>query len=64
MKRKPSKAALAAWRNARVMSYANRLSPESLAGMLVDLEDSTGSCPEFEIDEEWPASVANMKVTR
>lgn len=55
--------ATAAWRQARIDSYANRLSPASLAGMLVDLEDAGGHCPEFEYDEEWPAAVAHLRVS-
>lgn len=51
----------ARWLEARVQSYIATRSPESLARMLVDLEDSTGSMPEFDFDEEWPSSVRGMK---
>lgn len=65
MKRKPSAKALKAWRDARVESYCSGMrSMRSLASMLVDLEDSTGSAPEFDIDEEWPSSVQHWKVRR
>lgn len=43
-----------AWIEARVQNYASTRSPESLARMLVELEDYSGSLPEFELDEEWP----------
>lgn len=51
--KKPSKARIAAWREARVQSYLKR-SHDALARMLVELEDAGDHTPEFEIDEEWP----------
>ena len=60
-KKKPTLAQMTAWRVARMRSYASR-SPETLAWMLVDLEDSTESLPEFEIDEAWPSSVESLRV--
>lgn len=59
---KRTKKQLAAYRDARIQNYARRLSPESLAGMLVDLEDSGGHEPEFQYDEEWPGSLERMRV--
>lgn len=50
MKRKTKKA----WLEARVQNYITTRSPETLARMLVDLEESTKSEPEFLFDEEWP----------
>lgn len=47
--------------DARVQNYAATRSPESLARMLVDLEEATGSEPEFLIDEEWPAAVRSLQ---
>lgn len=61
MPRRHTKREKAAYRNARIQSYASRLSPESLAGMLVDLEDSGGHTPEFEIDEEWPGALERLR---
>lgn len=61
-KKKPTKAQLAAWREARVQSYARRLSTNELASMLVHLEDSCMVTPEFEVDEDWPAAVRSMRV--
>jgi hypothetical protein len=60
-KRKPTKEQIAAWREARVQNYARR-SPQTLAQMLVELEDSSECLPEFEIDERWPASVEHLRV--
>lgn len=45
-----------AWLEARVQSYIATRSVDCLARMIVDLEESSGSLPEFEIDDEWPAS--------
>ncbi len=42
------------WREARVQSYIETRSAESLARMLVDLEDCTNSPAEFDIDDDWP----------
>lgn len=63
MRRKqPSKEQIAAWREARVVHYADTRSLESLARMVVDLEDSHDCVPEFEIDDDWPEVVKKMKV--
>lgn len=62
MSKKPTKAQLAAWREARVQNYANTRSTETLARMVVELEDSYMVTPEFEVDEEWPSGVESMKV--
>lgn len=59
-----SRKAVAAWKEARVQSYAATRSAESLVRMLVDLEDTCDCEPEFRIDEEWPASVRNLQVSR
>lgn len=61
-KRKPTKEQLAAWREARVANYANTRSVQALAGMVVELEDDGGCVPEFEIDDEWPNAVRNLRV--
>ncbi|HSR79102.1 MAG TPA: hypothetical protein VLN57_21190 [Xanthobacteraceae bacterium] len=62
MPRHHTKREKAAYRQARIQSYASRLSPESLAGMLVDLEDAESLAPEFEIDEEWPGALEGLRV--
>lgn len=61
-KKKPTKAQLAAWREARIQNYADTRSTESLAGMVVELEDSYEVIPEFEIDEDWPERVRHLRV--
>lgn len=61
-KKKPSKAQMKAWRDARVASYADSRSLNSLAGMVVELEDINGCTPEFEIDDEWPSAVSHLRV--
>lgn len=43
------------------MHYADTRSAQSLAGMVVELEDEHGCIPEFEYDDEWPESVAQFK---
>lgn len=50
-----------AWREARVQNYALTRSPETLARMLVELEESYDVVPEFEINEDWPDAVASLK---
>jgi hypothetical protein len=61
-KTKPTAKQLEAWRDARVANYADTRSVESLARMVVELEDAGDYTPEFEIDDEWPRGVAYMKV--
>lgn len=61
-KKKPTKAQITAWREARVANYTNTRSISSLARMVVELEDDGGCVPEFEIDDDWPAEVRKMKV--
>lgn len=51
----------AAYREARIQSYAQTRSVQSLAQMIVELEDAGGHCPEFEIDEEWPRCVDHLR---
>jgi hypothetical protein len=58
----PSKAQLAAWREARVQNYADTRSVGALARMVVELEDSYMVTPEFEVDEDWPERVRKLKV--
>jgi hypothetical protein len=41
------------WREARIQHYADSRHPQTLAQMLVELEDSHDSTPEFSIEEEW-----------
>lgn len=48
---KPTKRA---WRDARIQHYADTRHPQTLAQMVVELEDSYDVTPEFNIDEEWP----------
>ena len=60
--KKPSKAQLDAWREARIQNYADTRSTDALARMVVELEDSYMVTPEFEVDEDWPERVKNMKV--
>jgi len=48
---KPTKKA---WREARIQHYADTRHPQTLAQMVVELEDSHDVVPEFTIDEEWP----------
>lgn len=43
-----------AWRAARIQHYADTRHPQTLAQMVVELEDSYDVTPEFDIDEEWP----------
>lgn len=57
------RARLAAWREARVQNYMRTRSLESLASMLVDLEDAGGHVPEFEMDEEWPEGVRDLRAS-
>jgi len=52
---------LAAWREARVQHYVQTRSPDALARMVVELEDSGDNLPEFEIDDEWPEMVRHMR---
>lgn len=54
-------ARVAAWREARAQNYLRTRSPESLASMLVDLEDAGGHVPEFDVDEEWPEAVRHLR---
>lgn len=61
-KSSPTKAQLAAWREARAQNYARNLSPLSLAGMIVNLEDDGKHIPEFEYDDEWPEHVRHLRV--
>ena len=42
------------WREARIQHYADTRHPQTLAQMVVELEDSYDVVPEFTIDEEWP----------
>lgn len=58
----PSRKELEAWRTARVEHYIQTRSHTGLAHMLVDLENATNSTPEFDINEDWPASVRHLKV--
>ena len=53
-KRRTTKKAVAAWKEARAQSYARRLSPLTIATMLVDLEDDGGYEPEFGFQDPWP----------
>lgn len=50
-----------AFHDARVTNYQLHLSPQTLASMVVDLEDECDCPPEFEYHEEWPSSVRHMK---
>jgi hypothetical protein len=61
MAQKPTKAQLAAWREARVQHYIATRGVDSLARMIVDLEDSGGNVPEFDIDDDWPECVRNLR---
>lgn len=61
-KKNPTKAQLSAWREARIQNYADTRSVDTLARMVVELEDSYMVTPEFEVDEDWPERVRNMKV--
>lgn len=61
---KPSKKQIATWNEARVQNYIATRSPETLARMLVYLEMLSKRLPEFEIDEEWPEAVRDMKVSK
>lgn len=63
MKKKPTKTQIAAWREARIANYASTRTIDGLARMVVELEDDGKHTPEFEIDDDWPEAVANMKVT-
>lgn len=60
-------ARIRAWRRARVLNYVSTRSPEALASMLVELEDATGSEPEFLITDNWGEHVItdrqNEKIT-
>lgn len=49
------------WREARVQNYMDTRSPQSLAGMIVELEDAGEHEPEFGLDEEWPIGVKQFK---
>lgn len=60
-KKKPTKAQIAAWREARVINYTSTRSVDALARMVVELEDDGGCVPEFEIDEDWPEAVRNLQ---
>jgi hypothetical protein len=60
--KQPTKEQIAAWRAARAQSYARTRTAETLAAMLVELEDSSECLPEFEIDEEWPSGVEHLRV--
>lgn len=62
MKRKPSAKQVAAWREARVLHYISTRSLDSLARMVVELEDSDGNLPEFDIDDEWPLDVRHLRI--
>lgn len=64
MPRKPTQKQLAAWREARVAHYADTRSTESLARMVVELEDDHGCVPEFEYDDEWPDGLKRFKRAR
>jgi len=61
MKRQLSRKKREAWKEARVQSYIAMHSVESLARMLVDLEDKSGCPAEFDYDETWPSAVQWMK---
>lgn len=61
MKRQLSRKRREAWHEARVQSYLTTRSAESLARMLVDLEDESETPAEFDYDDEWPSSVRGMK---
>jgi len=43
-----------AWLEARMQHYADTRHPQTLAQMVVELEDSYDVVPEFAIDEDWP----------
>jgi hypothetical protein len=43
-----------AWLDARIQHYADTRHPQTLAQMVVELEDSYDVVPEFAIDEDWP----------
>lgn len=61
-KRANSKEQVAVWRLARVQNYILTRSPNALASMIVELEDSSGCLPEFEYDDMWPAEVRHMRI--
>lgn len=60
-KKKLTKEQRQAFRDARVTNYQLHLSPQTLASMVVELEDESNCPPEFEYDEEWPSSVQHLK---
>lgn len=62
MKKKPTPTQLKAYRDARIANYARTRSAETLACMIVELEDSTHSLPEFEYEDEWPVAVRAMRM--
>jgi hypothetical protein len=53
-----------AWRQARIQNYIETRSVQALAQMVVELEDSSDSCPEFGLDEEWPERVRHLKAAK
>ena len=48
------KAARKAYLDARIQHYADTRHPQTLAQMVVELEDGYDVVPEFAFDEEWP----------
>lgn len=49
---KPTKKA---WLEARIRHYSDTRHPQTLAQMVVELEESHDVTPEFDFEEEWPA---------
>lgn len=58
----PTPAQITAWREARIQHYADTRSPESLARMLVELEDVGEHVPEFDYRDEWPGGLESTRV--